>query len=175
MTTERHISRETLNHLTDEQWAKLFKTWDAVNEPSSSRDCVIIHGMSDSFHWGTPSNTSKEMTYKELINFINPLEEMKFVVHTHEQAAILQKKLFKLGYTWKNGQEVTNTGFKFFATTKSGGINCYYNDKDFSKAPGNRYVTKVTVDFVEAETIEINGVTYLKEDVEKALASISPL
>lgn|SRR5574343_465196 len=178
MEVQRYITGETVSKLTTAQWNKLCDKMgtlvDNVQPTLLEHTCIILsecHGL----YWASPSKNSQEMTYEELIDFISDFEEMKFVVHDADQATFLQKKLFEQGYSWKNGQAVINTGFKFFATTKSGQIICYWEQREFSKASGKRYITKVTVDFVEAETIEINGVTYLKEDVEKALASISPV
>lgn len=179
MTTKRYISLETFYKLNDSHWEKLCIKAGTANirphpVPPSKHHVLYLTG-DYGMCWGLSDSISLEMTYEELMDSIGDFEEMKFVVHTQEQANILQAWLFEKGYSWKNGRQISNNTFKFFSTTKAGMIRCYSNHKDFGKAVGKRYITKVTVDFVEADTIEINGVTYLKEEVEQALSNINPV
>lgn len=178
MNSPRYITVETISMLDSTKWEKLCRKLNktsGVISPTPPRPgaCLVINPVHD-LYWTSIGNAYDEMSFDELMEFISDFEAMKFVVHTQEQANILQEWLFEKGYSWKNGRQISNNTFKFFSTSKAGMIRCYSNQKDFSKAVGKRYITKVTVDFVEADTIEINGVTYIKEEVEQALSNINP-
>lgn len=178
MKTPRYITEETISMLDSAKWEKLCRKLNknpmTINRtPPFTGACLVI-GSDHGLTWMSMLNPYDEMPFDELMEFIREFKAMKFVVDTLEQANKLQQRLFEEGYSWKNGRQITHNTFKFFSTDKTGRIYCYRNNEDFSKAVGKRYITKVTIDFVEADTIEINGVTYIKEEVEQALSNINP-
>lgn len=178
MKSPRYITVETISMLDSAKWEKLCRKLNKnprviSHTPPFTGACLVLSEV-DGLNWMSMLNAYDEMSFDELMEFISEFKTMKFVVHTLEQANKLQQRLFEEGYSWKSGRQITNNTFKFFSTDKAGRIHCYSNYNDFSKAVGKRYITKVTVDFVEADTIEINGVTYIKEEVEQALSNINP-
>jgi len=89
----------------------------------------------------------------------------------------VQKLLFSMGYTWLSGSvEIKHTeeGCLYASrggrvTQSSGGINGFFAKEDKEE---------INIDWMRAtkpETIELNGKTYVKSELEEALRHIKPV
>lgn len=108
---------------------------------------------------------------------------MKFKTPTPEISKEVQLALFELGYTWKiSGLTVSNTGQSYLYTCHEGIIThgsfetYYTNDSrvEFEVKAKTTYEF-LAVEKAPAETVELNGKTYLKADLEAALEKLKPL
>jgi len=110
-------------------------------------------------------------------------KEMKFRVKDVEHSAKIQEHLFSLGYKWWSGSTVQLTSSPYIFTEKDGRICKSDSGSTFDKdsSPEMHLVEniQITYSLVEVnsapETVELNGQTYLKADLEEAMAKLSPI
>ena len=85
-----------------------------------------------------------------------------------------------MGYVWASGdKEVINSSFKYLYTSRHTGYISYgVTLSSFEEDKRSEYQAKIKVEFVEIQkpdTVELNGKTYLKSDLEEALAKLNPV
>jgi hypothetical protein len=112
---------------------------------------------------------------------MSKFQEMKIRVKNPEESAAIQDALFKQGYTWLSG----STDIKFtdspFISVKKGGylVNGIHTNSGFynSTLPEVKVNITTSVEFIvpPPETVELNGKTYLKSDLELALDKLTPV
>lgn len=109
---------------------------------------------------------------------------MKFRARNSKHSKMIQMKLFELGYGWATGGKVVkHTGNEFLYTSLDGAITWGINGRNWSMDNRPEMLIKpyTTYNLVEApvqpkpETVELNGKTYLKADLEAALAKLQPV
>lgn len=112
-------------------------------------------------------------------------KEMKFRVRDEEHSKQIQDYLFSLGYSW---QTIDNIPYRYLSTSylyarSSGGIGWSEEGSDifFEDHPAQEYKliphNTFTIEPVprREEVVELNGQTYLKADLEEALAKLKPI
>lgn len=110
-------------------------------------------------------------------------KEMKFRVKDAEHSAKIQEHLFSLGYKWWSGATVQLTDSGYIFTEEDGRICKAESESTFDEdsSPEMHLVenVQITYSLVEVgpapETVELNGQTYLKADLEEALAKLVPV
>lgn len=107
---------------------------------------------------------------------------MKFRVHNSGHSTTIQKCLMELGYRWRTGDgQVQNTTEKFLYTNQLGYITYgeseqHFQRKEYPEFKADSFVAYKLVEVpVTPETVELNGKTYLKADLEAALAKLTPM
>jgi hypothetical protein len=116
-------------------------------------------------------------------------EGMKFRVNSPEQSRMVQERLFKMGYYWASngncaayldrpylfadGSDMTLTYADYSGNYF---LNHKYPEYDFVYGVTEFTLKKSPEETVETvETVELNGKMYLKENLEAALAKLTPI
>ena len=109
---------------------------------------------------------------------------MKFRVRNSKHSKMIQMKLFELGYKWgAGGRKVLHTNMPYLYANQYGHISHGRTPSHFEVKPSPEMLIepRTTYNLVEApvavkpETVELNGKTYLKVDLEAALAKLQPV
>lgn len=108
-------------------------------------------------------------------------KKMKFAPKTRDEMIHAQNALFKLGYRWvQHGQNVAWSNENFLYTTEAGEIT-YGSTRGYFDLRAGLEMTLVTTvthtleEVIKPETVELNGKTYLKADLEAALEKLKPV
>jgi hypothetical protein len=109
-------------------------------------------------------------------------KEMKIRVKNAAHSEAIQESLFDKGYSWPSGQKVSHTSAGFLYTKASGRITWGEMEHCFKDKPFPEYKAEVKtvcifeeVEEEKPETVELNGKTYLKADLEAALEKLTPM
>lgn len=119
---------------------------------------------------------------KEMHEFVN----RKFRVKNAKHSRQIQEALFSLGYKWgAHGQKVMYTHANFLSTNESGYIFFGHSDsqQEFERDSRQEGIlvarTSYSIEDVpqkaKPETVELNGLVYLKTDLEAALKKLTPV
>lgn len=100
-------------------------------------------------------------------------KNMKIRIKDEEHSKAVQEALFALGYRWvPNGFQVAHTEKDYLLTWSEGDIT--YGDIGWGREKYQEVVLEMIPTFVPVRSkVEVLGKTYYKEDIEKALASLS--
>ncbi len=106
-------------------------------------------------------------------------KKMKFAPKTRDEMIHAQNALFKLGYRWSGcGQNIAYSNQNFLYTNEFGTITHGDDAEYFNRREGVEVIL-VTVhtleEVIKPETVELNGKTYLKTDLEAALEKLKPV
>lgn len=109
-------------------------------------------------------------------------QAMKFKTPTREISGKVQSALFELGYSWMHhGRAVANSSKTYIYTNEDGRLGWGEDDEYFLRDIRQEFKveTKKAYEFLAVEkapeTVELNGKTYLKADLEAALDKLKPL
>lgn len=110
-------------------------------------------------------------------------KKMKFSPQNRDEMVKAQNALFKLGYRWSGyGQNIAYSNQNFLYTNEFGTITHGDDAEYFNSREGVEVilVTMTTVvhtleEVIKPETVELNGKTYLKADLEAALEKLKPV
>lgn len=105
---------------------------------------------------------------------------MKIRVKDEEHSRLIQEALFEMGYGWGcyKSKECDYLSANYILTEPDGRLYFCMTEESFNKFKDPEYEAKIKVEFVEIQkpdTVELNGKTYLKSDLEEALAKLNPL
>lgn len=113
---------------------------------------------------------------EEVQEFVN----RKFRVKNAKHSRQIQETLFSLGYEWMlKGKDVCYTNEPCLFANEDGTITwgderCF-EQSEFQEAVVVAHTSYSIEDVVKRETVELNGLTYLKTDLEAALKKLTPV
>jgi len=163
----------------------------------STPSCNAVSIDSDRwFMWFSGAPTGQEYTKQDILNILShhgyikqeeptmpKFKAMKFRVKDAEHSAHIQKYLFSLGYKWAEGCVVQYTDCAEVYARENGalstGVRLAQNKKKVHQEHTLDVHTTITYTCNPIEkpraTIELNGVHYYVDELEKALQHIKPV
>lgn len=110
---------------------------------------------------------------------MSKFQAMKMRVESPEHSEQIQEKLFEMGYRWADGcKRVQHTHNVGLCTRSNGNIYRFVCESSFNIDGRPEFTLETTAALVEkpkVETVELNGKTYLKSDLELALNKLTPV